>query len=82
MSVAQVVARVTQARDTQGQPLTAMSAAELSDRLGRALFSSSRINARGDAAGYVYFPLGDYARARVLVTDVETEEAEGFAVEF
>jgi hypothetical protein len=82
ISAAQAVALVTRAQDAQGQPLTLLTAAELTERLGRALFTSSRISARSDAAGYLYFPLGDYARARVRVTDVETEEAEGFAVEF
>jgi len=32
--------------------------------------------------GYVYFPAGDYERARLTMTDVATGETEGFMVEF
>jgi hypothetical protein len=34
------------------------------------------------AEGFVYFPVGDYARARATLVDVETSEGEGFLVEF
>ena len=33
-------------------------------------------------SGFVYFPLGAYDRARLLMIDVATGEAEGFAVDF
>lgn len=82
ISVADAAARLAKAKDANGQALTLLSEAELSARLGKALFTATRIAARGDTSGYLYYPLGDYVRARVLVTDVETEEAEGFAVEF
>jgi hypothetical protein len=37
----------------------------------------------GDQAdGFVYFPTGRYRRARATLVDVETEEPEGFLVEF
>jgi hypothetical protein len=32
--------------------------------------------------GYLYFPDGDYDRARVTMTDAATGETEGFVVEF
>jgi hypothetical protein len=82
LSVAAAAARVMKSSDASGKPLTALSEAELVDRLGKALFTTTRIDARSDSSGYLFFPLGDYARARMLVTDTETEEAEGFAVEF
>lgn len=34
------------------------------------------------AEGFVYFPVGSYARARATLVDVETKESEGFLVEF
>ena len=37
----------------------------------------------GDRAeGFVYFPVGSYARARATLVDVESQESEGFLVEF
>lgn len=37
----------------------------------------------GDQAeGFVYFPVGSYARARATLVDVESQESEGFLVEF
>mgnify|MGYP003513271711 CR=1 FL=1 len=37
----------------------------------------------GDRAeGFVYFPVGSYARARATLVDVDTKESEGFLVEF
>jgi hypothetical protein len=37
----------------------------------------------GDSAeGFVYFPVGSYARARATLVDVATGESEGFLVEF
>jgi hypothetical protein len=48
---------------------------------GRAL--TARTLAPGARAeGFVYFPTGQYARARAMLVDVETEESEGFVVEF
>lgn len=82
MSIDEAVARLHKAKDPQGQPLTPLSQSDLSDRLRKALFNTTQIGARSDASGYLFFPLGDYMRARVLVTDVASEEAEGFAVEF
>lgn len=82
LSLEEAVARLQKGKDAQGQPLTALGPTELTERLRQRLFSTTQIGARSDASGYLYFPLGDYLRARVLVTDVATEEAEGFAVEF
>jgi len=33
-------------------------------------------------SGFVYYPLGDYDHARLVMTDTATGEAEGFAVDF
>jgi hypothetical protein len=41
-----------------------------------------RLSAGATRSGFVYFPLGDYERGRLLMIDVATGEAEGFAVDF
>jgi hypothetical protein len=82
LPVTEVAARVLNATDANGQPLTTLSNEALSQRLDTMRFTMTRIQPRGEAGGYLYFPLADYGRARVIVTDVETEETEGFAVEF
>lgn len=42
----------------------------------------TRLEAGRSINGYVYFPDGEYERARVTMTDVATGETEGFLVEF
>jgi hypothetical protein len=42
----------------------------------------ARLKPGASVAGYMYFPEGDYDRARVTMTDVATGETEGFMVEF
>jgi hypothetical protein len=34
------------------------------------------------ASGYLFFPLAEYHRARVVVVEEESGESEGFLVEF
>jgi hypothetical protein len=41
-----------------------------------------RLEPGQSASGYVYYPRGDYDRAKVTLTDVATGELEGFLVEF
>ncbi len=67
---------------------TAAGGAELGDveAAGRMLKEKALVGGRlapGTVrTGFVYFPLADYDRARLLMTDVATGEAEGFAVDF
>lgn len=42
----------------------------------------ARLQPGSTVAGYLYFPDGEYDRARVTMTDVATGETEGFMVEF
>ena len=48
---------------------------------GRAL-SGDSVAANQTIKGYVFFPLGQYAKGRVSLEDQATEESEGFVVEF
>lgn len=66
----------------------ATGGAELGDvaAAGRMLrekaLAGGRLAPGSTRTGFVYYPLGDYERGRVLMTDVATGEAEGFAVDF
>jgi hypothetical protein len=66
----------------------AASGAELGDvaAAGRLLrenaLAGGRLAPGSTRSGFVYYPLGDYERGRLLMTDVATGEAEGFAVDF
>jgi hypothetical protein len=42
----------------------------------------SRLQPGAKSTGFVYFPLADYDRARIIMIDVATGETEGFLVEF
>lgn len=44
--------------------------------------TGARLAPGSTRSGFVYYPLGDYDRARLVMVDVATGEAEGFAVEF
>ncbi len=43
---------------------------------------AGRLDPGATISGYLFFPTGDYDRAKLLMTDVKTGEAEGFLVEF
>jgi hypothetical protein len=42
----------------------------------------ARLTAGGSVSGYVYYPVADYDRAKINMTDVAAEEIESFLVEF
>jgi hypothetical protein len=42
----------------------------------------SRLQPGAKSTGFMYFPLADYDRARIIMIDVATGETEGFLVEF
>jgi hypothetical protein len=44
--------------------------------------AGGRIGPGAERAGFVYFPLGGYDRARMSMVDVATGESEGFVVDF
>lgn len=43
---------------------------------------AAKLPAGGSVSGYVYYPVGDYDRAKINMTDVAAEEVESFLVEF
>jgi hypothetical protein len=79
----EAVARVAAAKDpASGTPITTLSEGALGELLGRLQFTATDIAPHSEAKGYLYFPLADYLRARVVLTDTESEESEGFVVQF
>ena len=78
-----VAARISGATDAAtGKPLTTLSRAQIDQRLEQMGFTATQVGPNSEAKGYLYFPLAEYTRARVVLTDAETEETEGFVVEF
>lgn len=76
----------------EGERRAPLSGAELGRRFGAATASAAALVEAGIAAGeigpgevrrgFVYFDAATYQRATVVVTDVESGEAEGFSVRF
>lgn len=64
------------------QPLTALSPKAITDTLTLKQFAANEIAPGAEREGFLYFPLGDYIGARVVLTDKESGEDEGVRVEF
>ncbi len=64
------------------QPLTTLSRDAITDALTVRQFAAAEIGPGAEREGFLYFPLGDYVGARVVLTDKETGEDEGVRVEF
>lgn len=76
-------ARMVAARVSgKNEPVTPLSQAAIADRLRLHLLPAEKLRPGAEVKGYVFFPTGDYTRARVVLTEEETEESEGFVVEF
>ncbi len=83
LSVTAVLERVQQGSKeaADGSPPIADLAA-LPQQLETKRFSATTIPRQGSAEGYLFYPLAPYKRARVLVTEVDSDESEGVVVEF
>ncbi len=83
LSVDDVTQRVVQAeRQKQGSAPAAVDPAAVSRKLQERLMQPHVVAANQMVRGYLYFPLGTYKKGRVTLEDQESEEAEGFVVEF
>lgn len=78
----QAAARIAGARGEDGKRLTDLSAAAVAERLRAKLLTATGVGPGDKASGYLYFPLAEYRRARVVAVEEESGEAEGFLVEF
>jgi len=55
---------------------------EITRRLDAYRLTAHTVAANHSVKGYLYFPLAPYVKGRVSLEDAETEEVEGFVVEF
>jgi hypothetical protein len=67
---------------SDGAAATPTDNAAISQRLRDRLLQTRAVSANQQLSGYLYFPLETYAKGRVTLEDQESEEAEGFVVEF
>lgn len=56
--------------------------ASIEETLRKRALPGGKLPPGGHAEGFIYFPTGNYARARATLVDVESGESEGFSVEF
>ncbi|MFI5399146.1 MAG: hypothetical protein ACHQ9S_26750 [Candidatus Binatia bacterium] len=70
------------ARQQTGNQAASPGASVIAQQLRKRLLNSSSILPNQLVEGYVFFPVGTYAKGRISLTDQESEEAEGFVVEF
>lgn len=83
LSAADAAALVTGAAlGTPPQPITSLSRAAVADALAHRQFTATEIAPGAARVGFLYFPLAQYAAARVVLTDQESGEDEGVSVEF
>jgi hypothetical protein len=83
MTVAAVMQRVRQAPTPSPDTApVAMDSFALPQQLESRRLTVTKMGPDASAHGYLFYPLDDYKRARVLVTESESEETEGFMVEF
>jgi hypothetical protein len=59
-----------------------MSADVITQLLDGKRLIATRVGPHSEVTGYLYFPLADYVRARAVLTEEDSDEAEGFVVEF
>jgi hypothetical protein len=80
----EVVERVVAAEHAKsdGAPAAPSGSADIAQRLRDRLLRTRTISANQQLSGYLYFPPGTYSKGRVTLEDQESEEAEGFVVEF
>lgn len=83
LTPSQAAARIVEAhRSETGEPVTTLSLDAVTERLRREEFMGNAVAPGERLTGYLYFPLAEYRRARVVVEEDRTGEAEGFMVEF
>ncbi|HYB98303.1 MAG TPA: hypothetical protein VEC57_04135 [Candidatus Limnocylindrales bacterium] len=82
LSAADAAARLSAAAGAGGKQTNIGNVASATKIMTEKALAGARLGPGASTAGYVYYPVGDYDRAKVTMTDVETGELEGFSVEF
>jgi hypothetical protein len=70
------------ASEDRGQGAAAVDPGQMENLLRQRALMVRKLRPGEKAEGFLYFPVGKYARARATLVDVETSEEEGFLVEF
>jgi len=81
LSIDEAAPRIAAQPTKEGAP-PPPDVAELRRRLQAKLLSTTVIAANQAAKGYLFYPLADYVKGRITLEDKESEETEGFVVEF
>jgi hypothetical protein len=79
-TASQAIAKAAQA--DIGEGAQGPSVASIEGMLRKRALVGRTLKPGDQAEGFVYFPVGSYARARATLVDVATGESEGFLVEF
>lgn len=79
-AAAAAVARA--AKDGLDPGIAGPTAQSIEDTLRKRALKGGTLAPGASAEGFVYFPVGSYARARATLVDVDSQESEGFLVEF
>lgn len=84
LPIDEVVERVAVAEraKSDGTAAALTDRADIAQRLRDRLLQTRAISPNQQLSGYLYFALGTYTKGRVTLEDQESEEAEGFVVEF
>jgi hypothetical protein len=84
LPIDEVVERVAAAEraKSDGAAAAPTDDAAITQRLRDRLLQTRAVSANQQQSGYLYFPLATYTKGRVTLEDQESEEAEGFVVEF
>jgi hypothetical protein len=84
LPIDEAVERVAAAERARSEGTSAAPAGstDIARRLRDRLLQARAVSANQQLSGYLYFPSGTYTKGRVTLEDRESEEAEGFVVEF
>jgi hypothetical protein len=84
LPIDEVVKRVAAAERAKADSAAATPTdnAAITQRLRDRLLQTRAVSVNQQLSGYLYFPLETYTKGRVSLEDQESEEAEGFVVEF
>lgn len=82
MALHDAAQRIASAGGKQAKRSPAPDLAEVTQRLESRLFATHSVAPKQSVSGYLFYPLAQYTKGRVVLEDAESEESEGFVVEF
>jgi hypothetical protein len=82
LALADAAQRVATAAATQAKHDDAPAPSTVTRELESHLFTAQSVPSKQRLSGYLYYPVAAYAKGRVVLEDVASEESEGFVIEF